>query len=224
MSPARQRRTGGEESSARRSQLLDAAERVFHRRGYSAATIQEIADEFGILKGSTYHYVRSKEQLLLEVEERAHRHVFAEVSAAVDSVSEPIERLWMFIHSLILLNARTPTMGSLTKATLDLPPGAGRDRIAQARHRFEDLLRTLLDDAVEARAVPAGLNGKVVAFGIFGLINSIYLWYRPGGPISPDELAHTYADSLIAGLVSAPPAGSATWQRLAAEQTAPVPS
>lgn len=219
MSAPRRRRGAAANGSQRREQLLDAAERVFHRRGYAGATIQEIADEFGILKGSTYHYVRSKEQLLIEVEKRTHRHAYANVATAVESVADPIDRLWVYIHSMILINAQTPTIGSLAKATLELPPGPGRDGIMQERRRFEDLLRRLITEARSAGALGGDLDEKVVAYGIFGLINSIYRWYAPEGGLSPDELARTYADMLLGGLTSTPAVDSAPWQCLTAEST-----
>src|SRR5258706_4500034 len=49
---------------ARRQEIIDAAAIVIDRKGYDGATIQEVADAVGILKGSLYHYIKSKEDLL----------------------------------------------------------------------------------------------------------------------------------------------------------------
>ncbi len=45
-------------------EIVAAAARVFRTKGYPAATVRDIADEVGILKGSLYHHVESKEDLL----------------------------------------------------------------------------------------------------------------------------------------------------------------
>jgi AcrR family transcriptional regulator len=44
----------------RRQEVLDAATQLFHERGYAASSIQDLADELGILKGSIYYYIKSE--------------------------------------------------------------------------------------------------------------------------------------------------------------------
>ena len=45
----------------------------FHEKGYEATSIQDIADAVGILKGSLYYYITSKEDLLFEILEDVHQ-------------------------------------------------------------------------------------------------------------------------------------------------------
>lgn len=225
MTPGRRGRTPGRGDQARRPLLLDAAERVFHRRGYAGATIQEIADEFGILKGSTYHYVRSKEELLLEVEERAHQRAFSVVEAAIGRSTDPVGTVWLFIQTMVEVNAETPAMGGLAKAALELPPGSSRDRILAQRARFETLFTSLLDQAREAGGIRDDLDTKVVAYGILGLVNSIYLWYRPGGRMTPRRLGRMYADMIVGGLTPGSEVASKDWAAAMADAlSATVPS
>ena len=75
-------------------EVLDAATKVFHTRGYADASVQDIADELGILKGSLYHYIDSKEDLLFRLLEESHNEVDAileEIEALTDIA--PLERL-----------------------------------------------------------------------------------------------------------------------------------
>ena len=44
----------------READVIDAAIEVFYQRGYAAATIQDVADKVGVLKGSLYYYIDSK--------------------------------------------------------------------------------------------------------------------------------------------------------------------
>ena len=57
----------------RRQEILEAAAGVFHAKGYKATSIQDIADAVGILKGSLYYYITSKEDLLFEILEDVHQ-------------------------------------------------------------------------------------------------------------------------------------------------------
>lgn len=51
----------------RRRQLLDAAERLFLKRGYRATTVEEIARGAGLTKGAVYHHFKNKEDILYEM-------------------------------------------------------------------------------------------------------------------------------------------------------------
>ena len=64
----------------RRQEILEAAAGVFHEKGYKATSIQDIADAVGILKGSLYYYIRSKEDLLNEILQDVHQHAIANIS------------------------------------------------------------------------------------------------------------------------------------------------
>src|SRR5947207_409360 len=63
----------------RQQEILEAAARVFHEKGYESTSIQDIADEVGILKGSLYYYIRSKEDLLYEIIRDIHDDAIAYV-------------------------------------------------------------------------------------------------------------------------------------------------
>ncbi len=74
----------------RRRQIIAAARQVFSRKGYDAATVEEIADTAGVSKGLIYNYFRSKEDILLataealmsRLEEHMERMSTAKVTAS----------------------------------------------------------------------------------------------------------------------------------------------
>ena len=84
-------------SRRNRSQdVIEAAIRVFHKKGYASASIQDVADEVGVLKGSLYHYIDSKEDLLARIFEDSAGQ-FEELMAEVASLdAPPVERLRHF--------------------------------------------------------------------------------------------------------------------------------
>jgi AcrR family transcriptional regulator len=76
-----------------RERVLEAAARVYYEKGFATATMQDIADRVGILKGSLYYYVESKDALLVEIVERAHDGAWPVMTATADgSVAELIGR------------------------------------------------------------------------------------------------------------------------------------
>src|SRR5271170_6824461 len=89
----------------RRAEIVDAAARVFHEKGYDATSIQDIADEVGLLKGSVYYYISSKEDVLFELLQDAHRAAFTSVSEALNFDGDPLQKVHTFVETLARFNA-----------------------------------------------------------------------------------------------------------------------
>lgn len=68
---------------ARRDQLLDSAEELFFRKGFEAASIQELMDAAGVSKGAVYHHFKSKDDVLEALSVRL-------AEAAADSVADVV--------------------------------------------------------------------------------------------------------------------------------------
>src|ERR1700761_7679001 len=100
------RRSDGAGLKKRQREIIDAAAEIFYRKGYSETSVQDVADAVGILKGSLYYYIDSKEdllfQMLLEVHEDA-KSVGSE-NAALDL--PPLDRLRFYIQRHVEYNAR----------------------------------------------------------------------------------------------------------------------
>src|SRR3954466_9452380 len=94
--PGRAQRRGGGERKPREerwAELIEVATQVFYEKGYDAASLQDIADRLGILKGSLYYYIQSKEDLLFDVISAVHKEGLAVVRACADTAGDPLQRL-----------------------------------------------------------------------------------------------------------------------------------
>ena len=146
----------------RRREVIETATRIFCQKGFATATIQDIADCVGILKGSLYHYFPSKEALLEEIVTSAHDDAWARVTAArdtEDSVHELVSRYLQWAatrpHAAALLLEHEP---SLT--------GPAGKRIARLRTRHRDLLADSIGathDDVDPRLAAEALLGFLTA-------------------------------------------------------------
>src|SRR6266496_3647760 len=95
--PATRKESQRREPRRRRGEVLDAAVRVFHAKGYDATSIQDIADEVGILKGSIYYYITSKEDVLFEILDEVHRAAFNAVVEAIEIDGDALQKLHAFV-------------------------------------------------------------------------------------------------------------------------------
>src|ERR1043165_9694593 len=90
-----QRRGGGERKprDERWSELIEVATDVFYAKGYDAASLQDIADRLGMLKGSLYYYIQSKEDLLYDVIKTVHEEGLANIESLAAGDGDAVERL-----------------------------------------------------------------------------------------------------------------------------------
>ena len=188
----------------RRAEVLDAAARVFHAKGYEATSIQDIADEVGILKGSLYYYISSKEDVLFEMLQEVHVAALATVLAAVEADGNPVEKIHAFVETLARFNAEnTIRMGILLHDFRSLGDER-RSEIARERDQYDKILRRLIAEGKDAGLIRAEIDPKVTALAVMGMVNSIYHWFRPSGPQRPAHVGAVYADLVVASLVNPP--------------------
>jgi AcrR family transcriptional regulator len=192
-------RNGG----ARRDQeVLDAATKVFHSRGYADASVQDIADELGILKGSLYHYIDSKEDLLFRLLVETHdevQRILDEVVAIEDL--PPLERLRLYITRQVDYTTRNLAKMAIYYHDFDQLSEARHKELTRKRHAHEQFVAGLIAQAQEHGDVAAGVDPALVTNYVFGSMIWVYRWYKPGGKVRPQRLAETCADFIMNGVV-----------------------
>jgi len=191
-----------------RDRILEAAARLICEKGYDATSIQDIADATGLTKAGLYHHIRSKESLLLEIQNYGMDVFEEKVLTQVESIADPLERLRACMEKNILLVtggwSKEVTIILHEHATLT---GESRSQINARKKRYVRFLETSFAEAIEAGRIRR-VNPKVAAFAFLGTVLWIYKWFRPDGPISAGQLVTDMEDVFFGGLepkVEAPP-------------------
>jgi AcrR family transcriptional regulator len=188
----------------RDQEVLEAATKVFHERGYADATVQDVADELGILKGSLYYYIKTKEDLLFWLLEEAHASVeviLAEAAARDDL--PPLERLVQYVRGQVEFNVdNLPRVSIYYHDVGRLSPPRLRDIYRRRRSHVVwvvDMIRL----AQERGEVAAGLDPEVLANSMFGTLIWLYRWYRPHGGAERSVVVDHVTRYALAGIVGA---------------------
>lgn len=191
--------------SARRrrdQEVLAAAAKVFHEHGYAEATVQDVAHELGILKGSLYHYIDTKEdllfRLLMEIHDGGYT-ILEEVSAA--SGLGPLARVELYVRRHIAFNLEHLTSGAVYHNDYERLSPERRARIVARRHEHQRFLTGLIRDAQAAGEADPSLDAPIVGSFIHGAVIWPYRWYRADGPMEPAELAEACADFVLNGVI-----------------------
>ena len=92
----------------RQQEILEAAARVFHEKGYESTSIQDIADSVGILKGSLYYYITSKEDLLFEIIQGVHEEALKNLDRTAAVEGDALQKIRAFVVVHFTHNAAQP--------------------------------------------------------------------------------------------------------------------
>lgn len=202
-----------EEMPLRQVELLDAAAHAFTEMGFAATTIDSVADQIGVTKGSVYYYYRSKTDLFFAVHRRAMQLNLDTVTPlAEDAGATPSQRLWNMAHAHThLMMAHLPYQ-RVTVQGVELHL-AGRttagqraelEDLVRQRDRYESLFRAVIEAGMAAGDFRRGVPALLVK-PLLGALNWTTMWYRPRvGETQADReaIARDIADFAVASMQS----------------------
>ena len=177
----------GRDSKAKRAprrrdqDVLDAAVKIFYERGYSDASVQDVADELGILKGSLYHYIETKEDLLFQLVEEVYNdvhEVLEEVETSPDL--KPLERLELYVRKQVEYNLENLERISIYYHDLDRLTGDRLAWVKASRRVHDKFVSGLITEAQEVGEIDDSYDPRLMANCVFATIIWTYQWYRPG--------------------------------------------
>jgi len=188
----------------REQEIYETAAEIFHVKGYAATTLQDIAQAVGLLKGSLYYYIDSKEDLLYRITRTIHENARANLDAARAMPGPPVEKLHALVGGHVRAFGSRLTSIRVFYTEYAVLTGDRRRQIMTERRDYEEYVYTLVREGCTDGSFCPELDVRVVGNAVLTMVNSVYLWYRPerDGPI--DVIATKYADFAIGGLRCAP--------------------
>jgi AcrR family transcriptional regulator len=183
---------------ARRQSIIDHAATLFAEQGYAATGISDICTRVGLGKGALYHYIGSKENLLVEIQNRVLEpllietqriqaiHTPATVRLRIVSqhlltvILERLDHIWVYEHDYRHLT------------------GENRTKVLAQRREFERQVRAMLEEAMDTGAIDRS-DARLATLQFLNLHNHTYQWARRSLPWTAPELSRTYYRTLMLG-------------------------
>jgi AcrR family transcriptional regulator len=187
-----------EQFELKRQIVLRTAARVFSQRGFHQTTLTDIARELHIAKPTLYHYFKSKDEILLEVQQAAIAQMTA-VELNPQSTSRNGRELFeAFVNRYVTMIV--DDFGTCLIKTGDLPlEPDNRKAIRKGSKGIELTMRAILERGAKDKSL-APCDAMLEAMFLFGSLNWIPYWYRPDGELSVEGLAEKVTRSLLARL------------------------
>lgn len=174
------------------AKIRSAVLRLFAARGFEATGIREIAKEAGVSVASLYHYMSTKEDLLVALIRDSMERLIASGEKIV-STRDPVPFvLAALVRMHVQQHAEERVQCSVAESELRSLTGSNRTEVIDLRDRYQAIWEAVIARGVESTqfSVP---DVKTTAFGILGMCTSVARWYTPGGPKTVEEIAEDYA-------------------------------
>lgn len=192
-------------NEARWDEILRAAATEFYEKGFKGARLQDIASRVGLLTGSLYYYIESKENLLFALVDTAFRKGLDATAEepGIAGTGAPL-RLQMFIERMLHVLEKTEFAAVVV---------VQRDRkflssqhLAQVdamQYQLRDHVSGIIKDGVAHGEFDADVDVDMATSSLFAMLNSTGEWAGSADPVAYEEIAAWYSRLLLRAL--APP-------------------
>ena len=172
------------EKAMHRQEILEAAKRVFARKGFAGATIDEIAQEAEFSKGAMYIHFENKEDLFLSLIHERLDDMEQRLEEVVERSTEPEAKIRDLAETLLTFFGEDQAFYQIVASEM---PRLEGEKIAQFRvcmkerylHCF-DPVQKVMEDAVSA-GVLKPLDPRLLAANLLGIIHSLVVQWSLAG-------------------------------------------
>ncbi len=186
----------------RREEIYEEALRLFIENGYDNTPLSHIAKSLNLTKAGLYHYFSSKEELLYTIHTFGVEKDFLPVLETAEKIEDPEERITFFIKNYTIKNlTQSPAIKIAIHEVQRLKPAYQR-KIRKNWRRALDLIRDALSELESAGRIKK-INKTFAAFSLLGMCTWTFYWFDYERKESAEELADTYVEIFLRGLLKA---------------------
>jgi AcrR family transcriptional regulator len=183
---------------ARRSEVVDAAAKLFAERGYDGTSISDLTNATGLAAGGLYHYIEGKDNLLIAICDELLEPLLARARELVADEAPPVDQLRQLVEAWVThVVAHRHHMLVFTQERQAIERQARWRHVRSQRKAFEKILDDVLARG-EADGSMAFADRRLSLLALLGMVNYTPQWVRPGGRLSAAEIADGYC-ALVLG-------------------------
>jgi TetR/AcrR family transcriptional regulator, cholesterol catabolism regulator len=184
---------------SRLEEVLESAANIFFTKGFHATSIEDVARDVGMLKGSLYYYIKSKDDLLFRLLLAGIEDSDAFIAHHIDPDGEPVAQLERAIRAQIdyIIENRVPF--GLFLHEFDSLSGKRQHKLiavmSRYNHRFVELVK-------KGQLEGTLITGEpwIIVNGILGMCNWLYRWYDPEQMSDPEKIKSVFVEMIFEGI------------------------
>jgi TetR/AcrR family fatty acid metabolism transcriptional regulator len=186
-------------------QIIDAAVRIFARKGYYNARVADIAEEAGIASGTIYLYFKTKDDILVTLFREKMAAFVADLREAIDGEPDVLVRLRRLIALHFQMLEGNPDLAEVLQVELRQGQKFFRGASANEVTAYFNLIASVLEEGVASGLFRHDLPVKTATKTLFGAMDQMATsWVLGKRTYRLSETADAVADIFLKGLAAKP--------------------
>jgi len=185
--------------ATRLEEVLHSAANIFFTKGFHASSIEDVARDVGMLKGSLYYYIKSKDDLLFRLLLAGIEDGDAFIARQIDAHGDPLEQLERAIRAQIdyIIQNRVPF--GLFLHEFDSLSGKRQHKLISVMSRYNSRFVELVRRGQEQGKLVEG-DPSILVNGILGMCNWLYRWYDTDYGSGPEQIKEIFIRMILKGI------------------------
>ncbi len=185
-------------NESRKEEIIRISASLFKKKGYSAVTMRDIAQELGIKAASLYNHIKSKQEILIEI-----------ILSLAEEFTEGMEKIYSLdlstvdkMKNIIILHVdissrNTDAMASLNADWMHLEEKL--EYYLQLRTDYEDKFRRIIKTGIKKGEV-IDIDPDIILFSILSTLRSLYLWIPRKEFLHKEDLSDHLSKVMLEGI------------------------
>lgn len=183
--------------------ILRTSARIFAEKGYHYTSMRDISRETGVSLSGLYYYCKSKEELLFLIQDNCFGRVHERLEERLREAASPVEKLRVVIENHLSFFASNMAEMKVLSHEADSLAGEMREHVSSRKQQYTRIVRNILSEVQAGSERSAQkVDLTVATYALFGMMNWIYNWYDPRGPLSVTDLVENITRLFLSGFTS----------------------
>ena len=182
--------------------ILEAAIHIFAEKGYVGSSLQEVADSVGLMKGSLYHYISSKESLLYRMFQEAHEQANLIITEVDAKNLGPEEHLREFVRSLAVFYVINQERASIYFRESRHLTGKDRETVKEQQKAFRAYVRGLIEDVHKAGLTRPDIDIRIATYFLLTAVNGIHIFLQAQHGTKAAQTADEISDLVCSAILT----------------------
>ena len=179
--------------------VLRSAANIFFAKGFHATSIEDVARDVGMLKGSLYYYIKSKDDLLFQLLLAGIEDGDAFIAKQIDPEGDPVEQLERAIRAQIDYIIQNKVPFGLFLHEFDSLPGKRQHKLTSVMSRYNNRFVELVQKGQREGKLMEG-EPWIIVNGMLGMCNWLYRWYDTDHVSDPEQVKQAFIEMIFRGI------------------------
>jgi AcrR family transcriptional regulator len=180
----------------RKNEILRSASMIIAEKGYEKTTMEDIAAQLLMTKGSMYYYFKNKEELLFECHMMIINPSIEKIKEIKESTLSPEEKVRNLIVDYVIFEINEKAMFNVAGKLDQTFSKEYLDKIIEKRDEYNHIFDELIQEGIDA-GVFQTIDVKMARMIILGALNSVQSWYSADGKMKPEDIANLHSEYLL---------------------------